>query len=375
MKLLPIAVLVLFSTGVGFPDVVAGADSPRYRVTDLGELVEAVALNDSGEVVGNLQLPDHSYHAFLFSQGQLHDLGTLGGPNSFAVGINADGVVVGNSDEAEEMPGRGHQRRSSPFVYENGKMRPIRSSGKPPLPDIWTVRDLNNRGQLAIETKPQQGAVLSNGVIVSLGTFVPKGVGHQVGWKVARDGTRTPLILYNEGYTVPGRINDSGEVIGEAATPTGECSFLYSKGVLCELKGMYATDINATGQIVGTFRAKDGFSHACLCVNGKVTDLGVPPGFKDGRAEGINASGEIVGNGSTVVGGGFLWIGVDSRPFLYVDGHWIDLSAHVDLAGSGLKSLYDAKRINARGMIIGKAMGPGAYHGYLLTPVVMTARH
>jgi len=52
-----------------------------------------------------------------------------------------------------------------------------------------------------------------------------------------------------------------------------------------------------------------------------------------------------------------LWIGVESRAFLYEKGKWIDLSTRVNLAGSGLTELYDAERINARGQIIGKAMG------------------
>src|SRR6185312_9581962 len=57
------------------------------------------------------------------------------------------------------------------------------------------------------------------------------------------------------------------------------------------------------------------------------------------------------------------------KPFLYRQGRWIDLTPHVDLSGTKLKSLYDAERINARGQIIGEAMGADVWHGYLLTPV------
>ncbi len=45
----------------------------------------------------------------------------------------------------------------------------------------------------------------------------------------------------------------------------------------------------------------------------------------------------------------------------------------VYLVGSGLVSLYDAQRINARGQIVGRAMGPKTYHSYLLTPVALPA--
>lgn len=361
----------------GLLSVRAGANVPRYRVTDLGAHADAVAINDSGEVVGDLQLPDGHHHAFLFSKGRMHDLGTLGGPNSSAIGIRADGTVFGYSDEAEVVKVRANliRHRGSIFVYAAGKMHPLRVSGVPDFSQTWRIRDLNNRGQFAIESRSQQGAILSQGVIIRLGTFVPAGLGWQCGWNVARDGQETPNMVYGEGYVVPCRINDAGEVIGEAATPTGECSFLYADGVLRELKGIAATDINAAGEIVGCYRAKDGSVHACLYAHGKTTDLGIPPGFKEGRADCINASGEIVGDGYTFTGGGIAWEGINSRPFLYADGHWIDLTARVELAGSGLKSLDNATRINARGQIIGTAEGPKAAHSYLLTPVAVVARN
>jgi probable HAF family extracellular repeat protein len=37
-------------------------------------------------------------HAFLYSGGAMVSLGTLGGPNSFATGINAAGLIVGNAE-------------------------------------------------------------------------------------------------------------------------------------------------------------------------------------------------------------------------------------------------------------------------------------
>ncbi len=58
----------------------------------------AYAINSSGQVVGFLSFPDGSQHAFLWSSTSgVQDLGTLGGSDAIAYGINDDGEVVGVS--------------------------------------------------------------------------------------------------------------------------------------------------------------------------------------------------------------------------------------------------------------------------------------
>jgi probable HAF family extracellular repeat protein len=72
-------------------------------LTDLGSLTgnpqtntEAYGINNSGAVVGYSTAADGRSHAFLYTSGPLQDLGTMYGDYSVAVAINNDGVIIGN---------------------------------------------------------------------------------------------------------------------------------------------------------------------------------------------------------------------------------------------------------------------------------------
>jgi len=73
------------------------------NVKDLGTLggidSSAFGINASGQVVGESETKrSDARHAVMWTNGKIKDLGTLGGANSTASSINASGAVVGDAD-------------------------------------------------------------------------------------------------------------------------------------------------------------------------------------------------------------------------------------------------------------------------------------
>jgi probable HAF family extracellular repeat protein len=79
------------------------------------------SINDEEQVVGSSWLAGNSAaHAFLYSDGLMHDLGTLGGTSSEAAAINIVGQIVGMSGIAGDMEGHA-------FLYADGVMTDLNS--------------------------------------------------------------------------------------------------------------------------------------------------------------------------------------------------------------------------------------------------------
>ena len=103
--------------------------STNGAITDLGTLggneSSATGINNLGQVVGQSRVVGGGLnnHAFLYSGGVMTDLGTLGGASSVAAGINDSGQIVGLSSQA----GLGSQ--DTAFLYHNGTMTDLGNLG------------------------------------------------------------------------------------------------------------------------------------------------------------------------------------------------------------------------------------------------------
>ncbi len=124
---------------------------------DLGNLVNipnvdsyGYGINDAGQVVGGSQYfwGQLLFHAFIYSDGVMTDLGTFGGTESVANDINNAGQIVGWAALATTNAHRA-------FLYENGTM--INMNALIPADSGWTLTEANGINE--------QGSIVGKGTI------------------------------------------------------------------------------------------------------------------------------------------------------------------------------------------------------------------
>lgn len=220
--------------------------------TGLGDIgAIGIALNDPGQVVGISFLMEGETlvrHATLWQGGTVADLGTLAGGESEALGINANGQVVGLS-----------------FTNSNDIHAFLWTPDQPGA-TTGTMTDLGNLGGTETYSAAEAQGINNSGQVV----------GHSVG----ADGSRHAFL-----WTPSQPGGTTGAMIDIGALEDGPTALAYA--------------INDLGQVVGlSFTPGFALLHAFLWQDGTMTDLGALPDWTASRALGINNEGQVVGSSS-----------------------------------------------------------------------------
>lgn len=300
-------------------------------------------LSQNGVIDPLTGLPEQ--RAVLWQDGQIMDLGTLGGNESAAIGMNDKGQVIGVALNTISDPiSFFGATQAHAFLWQNGTMQDLGTLGGPDSFGQY----VNNRGQVAgfsyTSAPPTVDPFLwDHGTMTDLGTL---------------GGTFGQVNNLNRQGQVVGTSNLSGDTFTHG--------FLWDRGVLTDV-GTFGGDnaeadwINKDGEIAGSADfSGDKIHHAFLWKKGALTDLGTVDGDPCSRGRGINSKRQIVGGSSDC--SNFL------HAFLWEDGGpAIDLNSLV-AAGSGL-TLTVAFNISDRGEIAGNGvLSNGDTHAFVLVP-------
>ena len=326
-----------------------------FNIVNLGTLGGpssfALDVNESRQVTGNSRFTNANtrLHAFVWGENTITDIGYLTNGVEFSRGyaINDAGVIVGESDN----------NISKAFLWDGTNMVDIGTLGGASA----VAHDINNAGEVVgassngSASRPYKR--LANGTFVDLGTLL---------------GTT------NSSGRAWG-INEAGDAVGlsrNAANTTSQAT-LWSGGGITALGSLnggtnfsQAYAINDSNVVVGSSVAGKvsptsltDLTHAFVWTNGVMVDLGAHPwntNYIHSEAKDVNNAGEIVGyaakfSGSPTSGGAAM---------LWRDGQAMDLNTLVS-AGSGW-ILQSAEGINDLGDITGYGSYQGQTRAFLL---------
>lgn len=298
----------------------------------IAESAAPVGITDDGRVVGNIipARPGDATHAFVWRDGTLTNLPSLGGDSTYALGMNARGDVVGVATKAgETSPGHavlwphdgtkpvelgdfGSGWSTAKHVNAAGDVAGISSTpdnayhaflwkaGNMQRIDLGASDGLNERDQVLAHG--QNGAFLwDNGVLTSLGTAYFTGIArtgrvllaNDGGASFWNDGTLTDFEPYaDETDVTPSALTPDGVVLGTATWATGEVAgFLWQNGLTKTLGVAFRPNaVNAHTEVAGSVGLQ-----AAVWKAGKTIMLSAatPNGA---YATGINDHGQVVGN-------------------------------------------------------------------------------
>jgi probable HAF family extracellular repeat protein len=345
-----------------------------------GTFSEAFVVNSNGLVGGTASRRDGTWRAALWYRRLKIDIGAqgLGGQNSQAFGVNERAQAVGQAETSdpngEDFCGFNARGLPTPgatclgFLWQNGVMTPLPTLGGA----NGSANMINNRGEVAGYAEkntpdPDPACTVSqfvpvlwkNGKAQELSTVSgdPDGVAAWINDKGQAVGASGACGAFNPNSGL--YLVENHALLWER---DGSVHDLGNLGGTGGIAGNHACALNNRGQVVGHSELTDNSSfHGFLWTReaGKMQDLGTLDGDYASLALGINDEGEVVGAS--------LDANFNARATLWKNGVITDLNTLI--AGNPGLSLQLALSINSRGEITGVAQtSSGEVHAFLATP-------
>ena len=304
-------------------------------------------------------------HGVVWKNGAIKDVGTLnGGYESAALAVNSKGQVVGAADNdttdatpiSSDVYGWGSQTRA--FLWQNGAMQDLGTLGGTDAVAFL----VNERGQIVgvsyTDSNPSSYCGQNLQSFNTTGAFL---------WE---NGVMTNLGSFGGTCTFATNLNNRGEIVGLSTTTGDEFqhAFLWKHGSFSELPNANGGNnsaglaLNEGGAVAGWASLPgDSLLHAALWESDEMLDLGTVDGDLCSNGYSINSSGQVVG--VSVPTCDFN----TTRAFLWENGSIADLNTLIS-ADSSLYLTAPAT-INDRGEIAGVGLDAnGMQHAFLLIP-------
>ncbi len=332
-------VAALLVTVVG----VRAAGAQTYTITDIsppGDASVATAANTSGQVAG-YTTTGPAVQAWRFTPGAgIVILGSLGGSDGRAFGINDAGRVTGSATDAAGLA------RGFVFSDADGLIALDAFGAGAPA----SAQHINTAGQIAgfssIASDERAFLFSPPNLTVNLGTLPD-----------------SPLPATSAAYGV----NDAGRVVGIASSPSG-----FNRAFRTEANGAtmqelgtlggddsWALAINNAGQVVGLSSTVTTDAHAFLFADGAgMIDLGTLGGYVS-TAFALNNSGLVVGSSDPggIATHAFAWSAAagmrDLNDLIPPTAGWV---------------LTEARAVTDSGLIVGSGLHNGQPRAFVLTP-------
>jgi probable HAF family extracellular repeat protein len=240
-------------------DTLGGTDAEAFYINESGQIVgQSYTVNSIANPVPHCGDSPLTLHAFIWERNKMIDLDTLGGSCTFAYALNNSGQVVGQSNLLGDQ-------ESHPFIWNRGMMTDLHTLGGTYGYATW----LNDSGEVVGVSTPQRDQAL-------LAFY----------WK---DGAMTKLgPLAGDPCSVADAVNSTGQVVGGSGgfstngvfpaceVTTAEHAVLWENGQAVDLNAFVpassnlvlneAVFINDQGEISGFGSLPNGDIHAFILI-------------------------------------------------------------------------------------------------------------